>query len=776
MGDPENSKVDLKKALDLEPGNSEANGLALEWLDGVERERAALRIVASSGSRASDLRAALLLALTSRDRVVHRLRAADGRVAGWIAWAGREALSLEIIAASGSWRVSLKPDPVHLLAAAGYNIADIDLENVLAITDARDGAVLSSGLLGGETSDRRATPPPGSRKLTIIVPIYDGYEETRTCLESLFSQRDIVFSTILIDDCAPDPRLSGLVDEAVRRPGVTALRNSRNLGFARSVNRALLISESDDVLLLNADVWLPPTAIARLHDIVTSDEGIGTATPFSNNGQTTSFPRPFVVNAMPSTAQGLAIDGIAEAVNGRQTIDAPSGIGFCLYVSRACLDAVGALPVHYGRGYYEDVEFCLLAVRKGFRNVCATGIFVAHHGATSFGSDKKELVARNLGILETRFPRHALDFLAFAVADPLRSARAAIERRLDPAQDCVLLVAAEPRALWQATRRARELEGSGASAIIVSCLAGGRRVEVRRADSGSPASLDFSLDAAGEAALVAFLNNARAKVVELFDVAHTPDSVIDALLDLDAPLDLFGLDLWTLRGAPAPWTAGCHSLAGPGPCRACVEPSVLSDDTAQRPEREARLARVFTAARSIRSVDRMAAAFAKRVFGAKAEPASEPETEIAPPPTLWRLEPDRIGILAPLPSLESDRVATRLARKLARPGETKRVVVFGSCFAEKSLLATGAAWVAGSAGPEDYPSLAMQYGVGRLAIFSRSGLFGPLDVAARSLGLRKAYFDGSFGALGIEPGDLAIDPRVCDDKAAEMVATWLNSD
>ena len=39
------------------------------------------------------------------------------------------------------------------------------------------------------------------------------------CLESLFSQQDIAFSVILVDDCSPDPRLVWLVEDAAAPRG-----------------------------------------------------------------------------------------------------------------------------------------------------------------------------------------------------------------------------------------------------------------------------------------------------------------------------------------------------------------------------------------------------------------------------------------------------------------------------------------------------------------------------------------------------------------------------
>jgi hypothetical protein len=173
----------------------------------------------------------------------------------------------------------------------------------------------------------------------------------------------------------------------------------------------------------------------------------------------------------------------------------------------------------------------------------------------------------------------------------------------------------------------------------------------------------------------------------------------------------------------------------------------------------------------------MGAAFARRVFGAKAQPLEADGDEPPAPRDIFE-GADRhvLGVLAPVPSVESVRLLVRLSRKLARRGDCVRIVVLGPCINEDDVLGAGSAVVVGRAEPEDWARLARLYGVGRLALFDRTGLFGPLDRLARQIGAPKAYFDWSFGAMETEPADLVIDPRVCDEKAASAVAFWLDSD
>jgi hypothetical protein len=158
-----------------------------------------------------------------------------------------------------------------------------------------------------------------------------------------------------------------------------------------------------------------------------SAPGIGTVTPFSNNGEYTSFPIPFRENPLPDLAQIIVIDQIASRVNAGRVVDMPNGTAFCMYVTRACLDAIGPLSTNFGRGYYEDVELCLRAARAGFRNVCATDVYVGHAGSKSFGNNKRALVTRNLVALEAAYPHYRAISAAFMTADPLGPARRALE-------------------------------------------------------------------------------------------------------------------------------------------------------------------------------------------------------------------------------------------------------------------------------------------------------------------------------------------------------------
>ena len=142
-----------------------------------------------------------------------------------------------------------------------------------------------------------------------------------------------------------------------------------------------------------------------MREIAYGAADIGTVTPLSNDATILSYPNPAGRNALPDVAETARLAGAARRVNGGEAIDVPVGVGFCMYIRRACLDAVGLFRADlFAQGYGEENDFCLRARHLGWRHVAATGVFVAHIGGQSFGTAARHLRARNSALLERLHP------------------------------------------------------------------------------------------------------------------------------------------------------------------------------------------------------------------------------------------------------------------------------------------------------------------------------------------------------------------------------------
>jgi len=258
----------------------------------------------------------------------------------------------------------------------------------------------------------------------IVVPVYNAVDDLRRCVDAVLEHTGGSYRLVLIDDASTDARVGMYFEELARRalPQLTLLRNPRNVGFTGTANRGLTLSRAD-VVLLNSDAIVSARWLDRLARCAASHPSIGTITPFSNNAEIASFPRFCENNPVPDDEGAAAISEALAAAAVPTWPDLPTGVGFCLYVRRALIDAIGVFDTAFGAGYGEENDFCLRAVSAGYRNVLADDVYVRHTGGRSFEGRKTELGARNMKVLLERHPDYLDLVRSYIDADPLRPLR-----------------------------------------------------------------------------------------------------------------------------------------------------------------------------------------------------------------------------------------------------------------------------------------------------------------------------------------------------------------
>jgi GT2 family glycosyltransferase/glycosyltransferase involved in cell wall biosynthesis len=279
----------------------------------------------------------------------------------------------------------------------------------------------------------------------VIVPVYRGLEDTRRCIESVLrAVCQTPWRLILINDASPEPELATwLRGIATTDARITLLEHEPNLGFVGSVNRGMAQSQDNDVLLLNSDTEVADGWLDRLRAPAYSDRRVATVTPFSNNATICSYPRFCQDNDLPEGWDTARLDALCARVNAGQTVDVPTGVGFCMYIRRAALTAVGPFDEeHFGKGYGEENDFCVRAQAAGWRNLHALDVFVRHCGGVSFGAAKGPRERAAMETLRRLHPRYEGEVLRFIQADPARLARYALDaaRVLDGGKPVILAV------------------------------------------------------------------------------------------------------------------------------------------------------------------------------------------------------------------------------------------------------------------------------------------------------------------------------------------------
>lgn len=259
----------------------------------------------------------------------------------------------------------------------------------------------------------------------VIVPVYKGRTETLRCLYSVLTAASKTsFELIVINDASPDEELTRDLQKLADRKLFTLLSNSENRGFVLTVNRGIRVHKQQDVVLLNSDTEVYDGWLDRLRRAAHRNLLTGTVTPLSNNATICSYPHFLHDNPYPLELGFAELDGIAARINAHIEVEAPTGVGFCMYIKRNCLKAVGMFDEKaFGKGYGEENDFCQKAIKKGWRNVIAADVYVRHLGAASFQGEKAKRVQAALKIINKRYPRYQKDIDDFIQRDPLREAR-----------------------------------------------------------------------------------------------------------------------------------------------------------------------------------------------------------------------------------------------------------------------------------------------------------------------------------------------------------------
>lgn len=265
--------------------------------------------------------------------------------------------------------------------------------------------------------------------IDVIIPVYRGVAETRRCIESVLAQQQAApHEVVVIDDATPEEPLARYLDELARAGRINLQRNDANLGFVRSVNRGMALHADRDVVLLNSDTEVANDWLDRLQRAATSAPDVATATPFSNNATICSYPFEGWGAGTPGTLGLAAVDGLFASANRARTLEIPTAVGFCMYIRREALVKVGAFDAErFGRGYGEENDFCMRALKAGWRHLLAGDVFVYHQGSVSFSEERFALMkAASTALLEVH-PDYTQRVHQFIIADPVAPLRAAVD-------------------------------------------------------------------------------------------------------------------------------------------------------------------------------------------------------------------------------------------------------------------------------------------------------------------------------------------------------------
>lgn len=244
------------------------------------------------------------------------------------------------------------------------------------------------------------------KKVDIIIPIYNAYDELTRCLESIWRWTDLENNRlILINDNSPDKNIAEYL-ERIHRENVVVIHNKENKGFSANINIGMAQSEENDVILLNSDTVVTRNWVEKIKACAYSNRTIATVTPLSNNATLCSVPNFCEENVVP---EGYSVDEYAdmiEKISMKKYPCIPVANGFCMYVKREVIEKIGNFDAEtFERGYGEENDFCYRAIEAGYCHAMCDDTFILHTGTSSFVSEeKRKYIEAHEKILDERYP------------------------------------------------------------------------------------------------------------------------------------------------------------------------------------------------------------------------------------------------------------------------------------------------------------------------------------------------------------------------------------
>ncbi|MFT7462475.1 MAG: GT2 family glycosyltransferase/glycosyltransferase involved in cell wall biosynthesis [Pseudohongiellaceae bacterium] len=236
-------------------------------------------------------------------------------------------------------------------------------------------------------------PRPGA---SVIIITYNGLDFTRRCVESILEHDDgCEIEIIFVDNDSHDETPSYLRKFCKGRDDADAVLNKDNRGFAAAVNQGMERARFENIVVMNNDTVVAPGWLSSMVRHVERDPSIGIIGPMTNN---IGNEARIEMNYTDAADMGSEVRAHLLAHQGRR-FELSVTAFFCVLIPRATYTALGGLDEIFGRGFFEDDDYCCRVREIGLKVVVAEDAFVHHELSASFGKlptlEKQRLFEEN---------------------------------------------------------------------------------------------------------------------------------------------------------------------------------------------------------------------------------------------------------------------------------------------------------------------------------------------------------------------------------------------
>lgn len=218
--------------------------------------------------------------------------------------------------------------------------------------------------------------------VSVIVLSWNGLAYLGKCLTALSVQSYPTYDVLVVDNGSEDGSADFIESHF---PSVRVIRNPKNLGVAAGWNIGLANVRAEILAFVNQDLIVEPNWLSQMISQFLTNPQIGVLgckllypdkKTIQHAGGWVEYPRGLGQHYGRDEPDSGQFDEVRE-------VEYVTGAAFG--IRKECLGAIGTFDEGFFPAYYEDVDICLRARRRGYQVVYAPGAVAYHYESTSLG-------------------------------------------------------------------------------------------------------------------------------------------------------------------------------------------------------------------------------------------------------------------------------------------------------------------------------------------------------------------------------------------------------
>lgn len=220
--------------------------------------------------------------------------------------------------------------------------------------------------------------------LTIQIVNYNSRDNLRACLQSIRENVSNPENLQIIVINNDEEKVGSFLDEF----NVELIEKSENIGFGKAHNLASEKAKGEYILFLNPDMKLFPETVERMLDAFSADEKTGIVGPIHVREEDISEEEHFGSQKTPLSTIGAKISP-RKKIGLEDIFEADWVSGGAMMIKKDLFSELGGFDENYFM-YFEDVDLCLQAKKKGWKAVVHPKARVFHQSGQSFSDNRKK--------------------------------------------------------------------------------------------------------------------------------------------------------------------------------------------------------------------------------------------------------------------------------------------------------------------------------------------------------------------------------------------------